>query len=334
MNETAGESQADDAGRLERLESQIIGSALGGDPETTELALHLMHTKQFDQGEELLTQGEVGEEFLVVTEGTVIVEDESHSEIARLGPGSVLGEIALLHGSPISATVRALSPVHVLFCGADEFEQILETGELLDELEAVAETRLGSNWSRSVPSIPYTLRTGALVDLRPLMQADEERLIRFDSQLSEHSRRLRFLTGTKLTAGLVRYLIEIDQRRHIAWVATDESGELVAIARAIRLREEPEAAEFAIAVRDDWQGHGLGMLLFGVLGSAASALGVRSFIAHALWENTAMLAMLAHLDAEVAHEDPGVFISHSRLPHAPSELEPLVQQIMASRELQ
>jgi hypothetical protein len=47
-----------------------------------------------------------------------------------------------------------------------------------------------------------------------------------------------------------------------------------------------------------------------------------------------MLAMLAHLDAEVAHEDPGVFISHSRLPHAPSELEPLVQQIMASRELQ
>ena len=54
-----------------------------------------------------------------------------------------------------------------------------------------------------------------------------------------------------------------------------QTGEGVGVARYVRLDEDPEEAEFAIAIADDWQGRGLGRVLLGELVDAARADGLR-----------------------------------------------------------
>lgn len=61
----------------------------------------------------LFREGEPGSTMYVVAEGEVIVETNAH-ELARLGPGSFFGEIALVTELPRSASVRAIGRVELL----------------------------------------------------------------------------------------------------------------------------------------------------------------------------------------------------------------------------
>lgn len=64
-------------------------------------------------GAVLFCEGEPGQAMYVVAEGEVIVETNEH-ELARLGPGTFFGEIALVTDLPRSATVRAVGRVELL----------------------------------------------------------------------------------------------------------------------------------------------------------------------------------------------------------------------------
>lgn len=72
----------------------------------------------FRQGESLVSQGEYGEDAYIVAEGRVAVYravDEDRSErIAQLGPGHVVGAVALADAGGRSATVRAIQPTWAL----------------------------------------------------------------------------------------------------------------------------------------------------------------------------------------------------------------------------
>ncbi len=72
----------------------------------------------FRQGEALVNQGEYGEEAFIVAEGRVAVYravDEDRAErIAQLGPGHVVGAVALADAGGRSATVRAIQPTWAL----------------------------------------------------------------------------------------------------------------------------------------------------------------------------------------------------------------------------
>ena len=72
----------------------------------------------------------------------------------------------------------------------------------------------------------------------------------------------RFHTAAhELTESQIRYLTEIDHDTHEALVAEAETktGERgVAVARYVRLDEEPEVAEVAITVADEYQDQGVG----------------------------------------------------------------------------
>ena len=59
-------------------------------------------------GEQFITQGEVGDTLYVIAEGTVRVHD-SQSELATLGVGEVVGELATLDPEPRNASVTAIS---------------------------------------------------------------------------------------------------------------------------------------------------------------------------------------------------------------------------------
>jgi putative peptide zinc metalloprotease protein len=75
-------------------------------------------------GTEVVTQGELGDRFYVIVEGSfeVFVNGEFDR---RLGPGDYFGERALIHDAPRAATVIATERGRVLSLGRDAFRETL-----------------------------------------------------------------------------------------------------------------------------------------------------------------------------------------------------------------
>src|SRR5919199_1378817 len=89
---------------------------------------------------------------------------------------------------------------------------------------------------------------------------------------------------------------EVDQVNHLALVAVSvATGRLVAVARCVRLPDQPDTAEWAIVVADPLQGKGLGTHLVRALADEAMAQGIRRFTATMDGENRAVLRLLARV---------------------------------------
>jgi len=135
------------------------------------------------------------------------------------------------------------------------------------------------------------------LEIRPIEPDDKDALAQGFDRLSERSRYRRFLSPRgPLTEAELSYLTEVDHRDHEALVAVEpESGEGVGVARFVRSPEDRHVAELAVAVADDWQGHGVGSLLVAELAKRAREEGIACFTALALAENDAMLGLLEDL---------------------------------------
>lgn len=70
-----------------------------------------MREVRFDAGTRLMTQGEPGETYLAIAQGSARVEVDGRL-IREVGPGEGVGEIALLRSVPRTATVTADEPLH------------------------------------------------------------------------------------------------------------------------------------------------------------------------------------------------------------------------------
>ena len=83
--------------------------------------------RQVTFGENLLRQGEEANSVFVVVQGRlqIILEGHDDAPLSSLGPGSVVGEMALVIGGTRSATVRALEPSTVLELARDRFDDLL-----------------------------------------------------------------------------------------------------------------------------------------------------------------------------------------------------------------
>lgn len=143
-----------------------------------------------------------------------------------------------------------------------------------------------------------TLKNGQTVVLRPITKEDKAELARAFHSLSEETIRRRFHgVVTEPSEATLRYLTEVDQRDHVALVATIESPDLkseqgIGVARFIRTREDPQIAEAAVTVVDAYQGQGVGRCLLTELARVARHLGVRHFRAEVLSDNTPVRAIL------------------------------------------
>ena len=96
----------------------------------------------------LVRQGELGDRFYVVVNGTVDVTraepGEPERRLAVLGRGDVFGEIALIRDQPRNASVRTLTPCLLLTLDREPFLELLESRPRLREyVERVAAERLG-----------------------------------------------------------------------------------------------------------------------------------------------------------------------------------------------
>lgn len=163
-----------------------------------------------------------------------------------------------------------------------------------------------------------TLRDGTRARVRPIRPDDKWRLQEGLQLLSPRSRLQRFHTPVDhLTDAQLRYLTEIDPRRHEAWVALDmaEPGEPgMGVGRYVRLRGTPQIAEAAITVLDRYQGIGLGTLLFTLLARSAIERGVRVLRNYVLASNDGMLDIFARLGAARTYDGDGVYIVDMPLP--------------------
>ena len=77
------------------------------------------------EGKVLIQEGDRGREFFVVISGEVEVRRKGR-KVAILGPGSFVGEMALLSKIPRTATVTALTPLDVLVITDRAFLDLLE----------------------------------------------------------------------------------------------------------------------------------------------------------------------------------------------------------------
>jgi RimJ/RimL family protein N-acetyltransferase len=141
------------------------------------------------------------------------------------------------------------------------------------------------------------LRGGARVRVRPIEPADRDILLAGFERLSEESRYRRFLSPTpRLSGHALTYLTEVDHHDHEALIAIDEArGEAVGVGRFVREPDQPDAAEAAITVIDDWQGRGLGTTLLDLLSDRAREEGIGRFTATLLAENREMLDLFEAL---------------------------------------
>ena len=85
----------------------------------------LADTVDVPAGHTLMRQGASGGEMFVIASGGVLVEHDGH-EIARLGPGDVVGEMALLSEGPRNSTVTANEPTTLFVLGHREFHSLMD----------------------------------------------------------------------------------------------------------------------------------------------------------------------------------------------------------------
>jgi acetyltransferase len=96
-----------------------------------------------------------------------------------------------------------------------------------------------------------------VISLRPLCAQDGAAFQQFVRGLSPESRLHRFFVPVReLAPGLLASLTQVDQSRHVA-VAAVEGDRIIGEGRYVALGDSGRA-EFAVAVADEWQRHGIG----------------------------------------------------------------------------
>ena len=125
-----GNARARLAQRRRRIAELPIFAALT-EVETAQLAI-VLEERSAEPGEEIVTEGERGDRFYVVTSGAVEVIRPSSSVPVRLEAGAFFGETALLFDRPRSATVRAVEHTELLALTKVDFEALIRGRFLAD----------------------------------------------------------------------------------------------------------------------------------------------------------------------------------------------------------
>lgn len=137
--------------------------------------------------------------------------------------------------------------------------------------------------------------------VRPVVPGDREGLAEGVRRMSLESRYRRFFSAVpELPDAALTYLTEIDYDDHFAWAAVDldqPGAPGVGVARYIRLPDDPEAAEVAVAVADDHHRLGIGTLLLEAVALTAREHGIRRLVATVLSDNQAGRSVLRGLGA-------------------------------------
>lgn len=161
-----------------------------------------------------------------------------------------------------------------------------------------------ASWRRRV-----TLRGGQGFLVRPIRPEDEGAIAAMLQKVTQEDLRLRFFAPLKVFShAFLAHLTQLDYARAMAFVASEEeTGEVAGVVRlhADAAREE---AEYAILLRSDLKGVGLGWTLMTLIIEWAKAEGLKTIRSQVLGENTRMLALCRQLGFAIANDpdDPAL----------------------------
>jgi ribosomal protein S18 acetylase RimI-like enzyme len=150
-------------------------------------------------------------------------------------------------------------------------------------------------WERHI-----SLPGGRAIYVRPLRPDDERLYGAFFAAETPDDLRLRFFAPMKeFSSALLARLTHLDYAKAMAFIALDENtGKMLGVAR-LHDNAEGTSGEYAVAVRSDLKGHGLGWQLMQMTIAYARAKGLRSIEGQVLRENTTMLDMCRRFGFEI-----------------------------------
>src|SRR5262249_40904692 len=152
-----------------------------------------------------------------------------------------------------------------------------------------------AEWERRIE-----VRDGWKIDVRPLRPEDEPAIIKLLRQGSHEDLRLRFFHSVKeVSHPFTARLTQLDYARAMAFAAIDPvSRDILGVVR-LHSDSRYERAEYAILLRSDLKGRGLGWALMQLLIEYARSEGLKSLFGEVLNENTTMLEMCRSLGFKV-----------------------------------
>ena len=167
-------------------------------------------------------------------------------------------------------------------------------------------------WERSAQ-----LRDGTPLLVRPVRPQDEPLYPPFLRQVTPEDLRLRFFAPVKeFSHGFIARFTQIDYARAMAFVAINpSSGEMLGVGR-LHMMTHRDTAEYAVLVRSDFKGRGLGWMLMQVLIAYARDEGIGTLEGEVLAENSSMLGMCAELGFAISESPSDPNIRVVRLPIA------------------
>lgn len=104
------ESDAVVAAAESALERELSRTLMSGDEKLAK--------RRLGEGAVLVTQGAEGDKLYLLLDGVLGVEVDGE-QVAEMGPGTLVGERALLEGGVRTATLRALTPIHFVVIPAE-----------------------------------------------------------------------------------------------------------------------------------------------------------------------------------------------------------------------
>ena len=85
----------------------------------------LLRLRKYVPNDCIIKKGEPGKNLFIILSGLVNVVDEDGISITKLRNGDVFGEMSLISGEPVGATIQVIEPTTVLFIRGQDFLKVL-----------------------------------------------------------------------------------------------------------------------------------------------------------------------------------------------------------------
>jgi CRP-like cAMP-binding protein len=130
---TEGEDPSGDESTIDPNDIDTIASLLSDfsffqtldEPDIKKLVSYLK-LKKFMRDDIVIKKGEPGTRLFIILFGKIEVVGDNGISIAFLGKGEVFGEMSLLSGDPVGATIKVVDPTTLLYINGKHFRHVLK----------------------------------------------------------------------------------------------------------------------------------------------------------------------------------------------------------------
>ena len=168
--------------------------------------------------------------------------------------------------------------------------------------------------SASFPAIIVALPSGEPLRIRPIRPDDAGGLAAMWAQMAAEDLRPRFFSaGQALSPERLAQLTRLDAAREFVLIAEPVKGNDILGVALFRTAADRGDAEFAVIVRSDWKGRGIGWMLMQRLVDAARERDIGALSGAVLRANTNMLQFCRDLGFAIVDEAGDPLTVHAAL---------------------